>query len=257
MASVTQRIKEIKQPKGGYINPKLFAVTKIDDGGLSLGEAVENIHAGLIGLAVDYLTRTLLYGNPLDAFKISIKGATRIGEHEQAIEKAQSITDLSPTSITAACQLAGYDVCFRAGIAYYKPVQEILPDDNTIKNIEIMVNRAILFFKEYGPVVEEGFTFQDGYTSTVSTGDGDFITADTLWDFKVSVAEPKKEHTLQLLMYYLMGKRSTNKNLHSIKRLGMFNPRLNKVYLLNISDIPDGVISAVEKEVICYQNMNW
>ena len=53
MASVTQRIKDIKQPTGGYINPKLFLVTEIDDGGLLLGNAPENIHAGLVGLAVD------------------------------------------------------------------------------------------------------------------------------------------------------------------------------------------------------------
>ena len=125
-----------------------------------------------------------------------------------------------------------------------------MPDDNTIGNIEIMVKRAIQFFKEYGPVVEEGFTFQGGYTSTVNAGDGDFITADTLWDFKVSIAEPKKEHTLQLLMYYLMGQHSIHKNLHTITHLGIFNPRLNKVYRLNISDIPSEVIKAVEKDVI-------
>ena len=250
--SVTQRIKTIKQPIGGYINPKLFNIIEINDDRLSLGEAPENINAGLVGLAVDYLTRTLLYNKPLEAFRISIMGAELIDEKEQAIKKAKSITELSTKSITAACQLAGYDVCFRAGIAFYKLGLSILPDDNTVRNIEVMVKRALNFFKEYGPVVEEGFTFEGGYTDIVNTGDGDFITADTLWDFKVSISEPKKEHTLQLLMYYLMGIRSIHKNLHTIKRLGIFNPRLNKVYLLNISDIPREVIKTVEKDVIGY-----
>ena len=252
MMSVTQRIRTIKQPTGGYVNPKLFSVTEINNGELFLGEVHENINAGLVGLAVDYLTRTLLYNKPLEAFRISIIGASLIGEEALAIKKAKTITDLSENSIVAACQLAGYDVCFRAGVAFYKPVLDILPDEGTVRNIEIMVKRSLKFFREYGPVVEEGFTFEGGYTDIVSTGDGDFITADTLWDFKVSTSEPKKEHTLQLLMYYLMGLHSIHKNLHTIKRLGIFNPRLNKVYLLNISDIPLDVIKTVEKDVIGY-----
>ncbi|MDR2720013.1 MAG: hypothetical protein LBC03_04325 [Nitrososphaerota archaeon] len=250
--SVTQRIKEIKQPLGGYVNPKLFKVIEVKDESLTLGKAAENVNAGLVGTAVDYLTRTLLFNEPLEAFKISLMGASLIGEEVKAFKKAVSIKGLSAKSITAACQLAGYDVCYRAGPAFYKSNLEILPDDNTVRNIEVMVKRALKFFKEYGPVVEEGFTFEGGYTDTVSTGDGDFITADTLWDFKVSVSEPKKEHTLQLLMYYLMGMCSIHKNLHKIKRLGIFNPRLNKVYLLNVSDIPPEIIKTVEKNVIGY-----
>ncbi|MCL2838075.1 MAG: hypothetical protein FWE04_03265 [Oscillospiraceae bacterium] len=64
MASVTRRIKAIKQPKGGYINPKLFQVTEIDESGLSVDLKSENIQASIIGTAVDYLTRVLSYNNP-------------------------------------------------------------------------------------------------------------------------------------------------------------------------------------------------
>ena len=49
------------------------------------------------------------------------------------------------------------------------------------------------------------FTFEGGYTNIVSSGDGDYLTEDTLWDFKVSKEEPKSKYTLQLLMYYIMG----------------------------------------------------
>jgi hypothetical protein len=252
MSSVVQRISEIKQPRGGYIKPKSFVVTEIDDGNGSLSRELENIRPNLVGLVVDYLTRAHMSDDPVEAFNISLRGAELIGELEHAIETAQSVVDLSPESITAACQLAGYDVCFRAGMAFYKPVQEILPDGNTIRNIEIMVRRSIRFFDEYGPVVEDGITFEGGYTDTVNVGDGDFITDDTLWDFKVLASEPRTRDTLQLLMYYLMGKRSIHENLHRITRLGIFNPRLNKVYLLNVSDIPPEVIKAVEDEVICY-----
>ena len=58
MSSVTQRIKKIKQPRGGYIKPSQFKLQKIDDGKI-LNEQ-ENIHASVIGMAVDYLTRFIM-----------------------------------------------------------------------------------------------------------------------------------------------------------------------------------------------------
>lgn len=73
MYSVTKRISMVKQPYGGYLNKKQFEVTIIDDG-RTLNE-VENIHASLVGLAVDYLTRFMM-GTPVEeAFKISLQGA--------------------------------------------------------------------------------------------------------------------------------------------------------------------------------------
>ena len=45
MSSVTQRIKEIKQPYGGYIPLKNFSVNINDDG--MILKSYENIHASL------------------------------------------------------------------------------------------------------------------------------------------------------------------------------------------------------------------
>ena len=92
-----------------------------------------------------------------------------------------------------------------------------------------------------------------GYTAIVSSGDGDFLTNDTLWDFKVAKTKPNNKHTLQLLMYWIMGQHSGQEKYKNIKRLGIFNPRLNTVYLLNVKDIPENVIKTVEKEVIGYE----
>ena len=86
----------------------------------------------------------------------------------------------------------------------------------------------------------------------ISSGDADFITKDTLWDFKVSKNRVTSQQTLQLLMYYLMGKRSTNENFKQITKLGIFNPRLNTVFVKEINDIPADVIETVENEVIGY-----
>ena len=73
MSSVTQRITKIKQPRGGYIKPSQFKLQKIDDGKI-LNEH-ENIHASVIGMAVDYLTRFIMGTDVVEAFKISCMGA--------------------------------------------------------------------------------------------------------------------------------------------------------------------------------------
>ena len=53
-------------------------------------------------------------------------------------------------------------------------------------------------------------------------------------------------------MYWIMGQHSEKKEFKNLSKLGIFNPRLNKVYLINMSDIPDDIIKSVEYDVICY-----
>lgn len=259
MYSVTKRISMIKQPRGGYINKKNFTITQLEDS-VPLNEN-ENIHASLIGLAVDYMTRFMMGTEGEEAFSISLRGAMSLdlftsdkkqSAMKNAIKLLENIKGLDKKSITNACKLVGYDVCFRAGVMRYKPVEEINPDSDTIENIITMVNRCLSFWKEYGPITKDGFTFEGGYTDTISTGDGDYLTKDTLWDFKVSKAEPKTQHTLQLLVYYIMGLHSIHPEFKTIKKLGLYNPRMNKVYLIDIDTISADVIEEVSTEVIGY-----
>lgn len=254
MASVTQRIKQIKQPYGGYLKPSVFEEIRLNDG-KELGE--ENIHSSLVGLTVDYLTRTEMGATPEDAFKISLMGAALIGEDQKARKLLDRISGLDDMSIQSACKMVGYDVVFRAGVNGFKNVDGINPDGTTIENIRVMVKRAIKFFNQYGPVVKDGFTFEGGYTEIIDSGDGDFLTRDTLWDFKVSKNKINSSQTLQLLIYYIMGLHSVHSEFDVIKKLGIFNPRLNVVYLYPIEKINDGVIKSIEEEVICYnESMN-
>lgn len=249
--SVTQRIKQIKQPRGGYIKPKELNT-------ISFGEGIdellpdENIQASLIGLAVDYMTR-FLSGSPVeDAFQISLIGASIIGEWGYALQLLNNINGLDRNSIINAIKVCGYDVCYRANILCFKPVDEINPNNETIQNVRTMVERSLQFFQTYGPKMLDGFTFEGGYTETVNAGDGDFTTSDTLWDFKVSKARPKKEHTLQILMYWRMGLHSIHHEFQNIKRLGIYNPRLNEVYTIDVKNIPINVIEEVDRDVIGY-----
>ena len=249
--SVTQRIKQIKQPRGGYIPPKMFKAVYLGDGIDALNPE-ENVSPILIGTAVDYMTRFMLGTPVVDAFAISMLGAQCIEEDSTASRLMSGVKGLDDRSIVNAVKLTGFDVCFRSSPMGYRPVKGINPDEPTIQNVRTMVERALHFFDVYGPKTLDGFTFGGGYTDTVSAGDGDFMTANTLWDFKVSKYRPSKEHTLQLLMYWRMGLHSVHAEFQSVKYLGVYNPRLNKVYRIKVDAIPDDVIAEVEKDVIGY-----
>lgn len=137
---------------------------------------------------------------------------------------------------------------------YYKPVDSIKPDGATIDNIRTMVERSLKFFEKYGSKVLDGFSLEYWYGDAVIKGDGDFITKDTLWDFKTTKEKPKRDHTLQLLVYWRMGLRSEYQELKKIKYLGIYNPRTNTVYRIDVSNINGGVISEVESKIIGYRN---
>ena len=250
MYSVTQRISKIKQPRGGYIKQKDLTCITLDDG-IELN-AQENIHPSLIGLVIDYMTRFCM-GTPKEsAFHISILGAEIAKNEFDAYKLLSKINGLDTESIISASQLVGYDVCYRAGMAYFKPVSEIIPDTNTIANIITMIKRTLSFWEQYGPIIKDGFTFEGGYTSIISTGDGDYLTKDTLWDLKVLKEEIKPKYTLQLLIYLIMGQHSVHKEFKNITQLGIYNPRLNKVYIIKLDTIPQSIIDTVSRDVIGY-----
>lgn len=260
MSSVTGRIGEIKQPRGGYIKPSQFEVYNRNDD-LMLSEN-ENVHASVIGMAVDYLTRFAMGTKVIEAFDISCKGAViaeQMFQQKGTLKKVEKllsgIKGLDDQSIINACKVVTYDVWLRnpMGAIMARGADETNPDADTINNIKIMVERSISFWKEYGPIIKDGFTFEpSGYTKAVDSGDGDYLTADTLWDFKVTKSKPTNKHTLQLLMYWIMGQHSGQDIYKNIQKLGIFNPRLNIVYLLDIKSVSEEIITEVEKDIICY-----
>lgn len=259
MSSVTGRIKKIKQPIGGYIKPSQFIVKEINDN-IELNE-IENIHASVVGMAVDYLTRFMMGTDPKIAFEISCRGAVlahalgRKNAVKEAEKFLKGIKGIDDNSVINACKLVTFDVWCRnlTDAMSAKTASETNPDSETIKNIQVMLNRSVSFWQEYGPITKDGFTFEtDGYTQTVNQGDGDYLTIDTLWDLKVSKSKPTSKNTLQLLMYWIMGKHSKKLEFNSIKNLGIFNPRLNTVYILDNENISEDVIKLVESDVICY-----
>lgn len=246
----------MKQPWGGYIRPKTaFHVQQFDDETALNDE--ENIHLILVGLLVDYLTR-FMNGAPLeDAFKVSLQRAKNISEYELAKALLKHVTGLDDESIRCAHKLVEFDVYYRVQMSsFYRNMQKenspVLTDE-TIENVRTMVLRSLAFIENYGSVTRDGFTFEGAYTDVITIGDGDYLTADTLWDFKVSKKEPNKDQTLQILIYYIIGKHSNYLEFNNIQNLGIFNPRLNKAYSLSVSDISDEIITEVSEKVIGYK----
>ena len=209
-------------------------------------------------MVVDYLTRFIISHDKENAFHISMLGAQYAlidGGYIKALKLLENVKGLDDNSIVCACKLTSFDVWYRNPVfGESSPTYEdINPDQDTIENIRILVERSINFFDKYGPITKDGFTFEpNGYTSIVTSGDGDFLTKDTLWDFKVSKNKPTSKHTLQLLMYWIMGKHSGQDIFDDINKIGIFNPRLNEVYVYVMDDLSKSVLDDVSKSVVGY-----
>lgn len=295
MVSVTQRItrynSEVGQPRGGLIHPSMLTRAVIDDEHGVLDYRIENLHASVIGIAVDYLSRLTRVRTVRDefsdsvrqVFRVSLRGAERVdavypgfgvaAAAQEAVasirsfetERGRVMAVIDEGTVRAACQLAGYDVGGRNDPRLWSPehgAAGIVPNEMTITHVASMLARTQAFFAEYGPVTKDGFVFADpvryllgepgGYTDLVDSGDGDFLTTDTLWDMKVSVNNPTKDQTLQLLMYFLMGKESGLPEFARLTHVGLFNPRLGTVHRLAVADVPAETIQTIRRDVIGY-----
>ena len=300
MSTVTQRVREVKQPRGGYLKPSVFEKKVFYDGNTLLEN--ENVHASIMGMVVDYMTRFLISGDVYDAFQISGLGysvrqailggemsdcdsnliwvlnncgiknisaakrkAIEIADGENSIcELIKRIKGLDDDSLIAACKATTYDVWYRVGAAarLAKGAKDNNPNADTLQNLRILIQRTVSFFNEVGPIVSDGFCFAEydennkvcktGYTKTVTNGDGDYLTKDTMWDVKVSKRELNKNYTLQILMYYIMGVHSEMDLFKNIENIGFYNPRQNTMYKLNVKEIPEETISVIERDVIGY-----
>lgn len=249
--TVTQRIRMIQQPAGGYIPVSAMSIKQYRDK-FSLNSK-ENISANYVGLAVDYLTRFRVTGNVKEVFDIPILGAKILfhyyGMRKEFMHCVELLESVKAGDISLAVQLTAYDDIYRAGII---DLPTLLPDEATIENIKIMVNRGVSFLKRFSEI-KTGLTFEGGYTNIVVNGDCDYVTDNSLIDFKVLRGNVTNNHTLQILMYYLIGLHSIHSSeFQKVKWLALFNPRKNVVYYINVRRIPEVVIDEVSRKVIGY-----
>lgn len=155
MVSVTKRIDDINQPRGGYIKPSQFQKTVLDDKN-TLNE-VENVAASIVGTVVEYMTK-FISGQELPyAFIIPCRGAQIAEEYfgwegalEHAVDLINEIDGLDDNSIIHACKLVSFDIWYRNPMLADKTfagTECINPDKETIENIRVMINRSIVSAK--------------------------------------------------------------------------------------------------------------
>lgn len=256
--TVTRFCAQYKQPRGGLLNKSEFI---IKENVVNLNEQMfdyklETIHPMLMGTTVDLLVRYMITKDAKYVYELSKMGAGYAGEMKKWHIFIDDIKpDLSKKSIYYGIGLARYEQIFRSrviGDEYWS----VLLNDETINNIRVMVKRALLFLNniEEG-LVQTNILFHKGYTDVITQGDADYISKNSLIDLKVSSQNLlNKNHTLQLLIYYLLGINSdqeleTYKNMKNIKYLTIYNPRLDKSWSIEIDKIKPEIINEVKSAI--------
>ena len=174
MYSVTGRIHQIKQPRGGYLPIARFQLRTLEDAHTLAPK--ENLHPTVVGLAVDDLTRLQLGAAAEDVFQVALEGARRAeilgvaGARAEANGYLARIHGLDDDSIQSVCKLVTFDVWKRSTFNAFaaRPAEDTNPDAATLSNIRVMVSRGLHFWQEYGPVTHSGFNFlPSGYSRIV------------------------------------------------------------------------------------------
>ena len=222
----------------------------------------ERVDSGIVGSAVDYLSRMMITGDKSKAFEISFlfKKYHRVfvnnPDHElckHADKLLEQITGLDDLSIIRACQLVCYDLIIRAGVSAFKAGFEhcmsLPPEDykSTVENIRVMVQRCIEYFKGCAPVTETGFCVKYGNLY----GDGDVVTVRELCDLKTSKRKTSLKDKRQVLLYWYAGLHTEGLDFSKIDTLSIFNPRLNMAWKLKVSQLPEDLLD--DLDMFCWE----
>lgn len=254
MYSVVARVRKVKQPRGGYIPVRSMELVNFSDGTV-LGPLT--ISPTLAGIVVDAIVRLRLGADPSDVFSLAGRVVDVYGVQDEVKwdkylkdfrSDRTANTDRSLRAVLVFCDLFQYGFVPAFGpidlsVPYHKPADRAA--------IRLMVDRTLLWL-DSRIVVKNGFVMPGGYTPVVSRGDGDLLTKDGLWDYKVSKTSPTSYNTLQLLMYWRMGLHSDDPVAFDVPRLGVFNPFLNRQWSISTADIAEDIIHDVESRVIGY-----
>lgn len=260
------------QPRGGFLPPKSLVAEPLADEPRYI-KLVEicceegSLAPQSLGLVFDYILRVdmaIVGGiNPidavLDAFEVSFLGAKMIGKLDDAMKLATKIVNLFRERdknfkkiAQVASELVVYDAVFRAG--YYNPdAKPPKVNDGDRNALELMLGATEVYLLEKEHLVSLGFGFRAVGAENVAPSDGDILTADSVIDLKCSVKEPTSKHTLQLLLYYILGLHEQPDAFKSLKYIKIINPRLGMVYSYEISKIDLGILKQIEKEIMGYR----
>lgn len=242
-----------------YTGPKWLKVAPFDDNeeGSDVLNPAENVNSFLVDAVVDCMVRFALGASVEKAFSMPLRCFQAHMGYSETSNLMNAIDGLDDRSIINAVNLfrfADYDDRFGIGLLPFG--EGIEPDEATIQNVRIMVERSLRFFKPRGPEwwngkMPAGFTLARESLVPVRIPDGDAMLPDTCWDLRASESRPTTYDVLRLIMYRFIGICSDRAWLfRDIPYLGVYNPRLNEAYRINVGDISEDMIAEVEGCVI-------
>lgn len=278
MTSIRERAALAVQPEGGYFGLSKFDASDLGDGRGAV--SVNGVPSKWVARAVDGLSRMVLEGQRADVFYRYLRCAARAedcgrkGAIRAAKDMKDDITGLDDESVANACKLVSFgDWTEDPAAAEDGPSWEDLDvDAPSVSAVRTMAERMGLLFEKYGQPEERGFSFEPadgdtmgyvsmtmggggrwgGYTTSASSGCGDFMTGDVMWLVKADGSEADDADTLELLMWLAMGAKSGQAVYGAVSRLGIFEPGTGRVYLTDVDDVSAGVLEDVCGGVLGY-----
>ena len=250
MSSINSRIKQIKQPRGGYLNIGMFKALQLPI--LEELSQFENSKPSYISQEVNNKIAIILNNNldrkNVDSFNNTPNETRLLSNNPKALDEMMSITNIDALKSLKG-NISEYLGKWCDGIGEADGTNL---DYNTANNIRIMIERSIFLFRKCGCLRGTNFTFGNAYTNIIDNGTGDYLINDTLWIVLVVKGRPSSYNTLRLLVHYIMSQHSGLDLFDGIGYIGIFNPRLNIAYKMKVSDIPIELIKEVEEDVIGY-----
>lgn len=228
------------QPAGGYLSPKRLKAERM--GGREVPRKGESIDPVFTERAVRHLFELASGKCVRDTFSDAMDGAALLGEEAEAEVLRAGVSGLDDASIANACRLCRYD-----GNPYRTRDRTAEPDERTTSNIREMAERSLAFAEARGGAASVGFTIGYGYNG-IAADPGTFTTRDAMWILDVASAAPEKKDTLRLLVHFLLG--SISPEFAKVRRIGIYNPRLDTAYGIAVAEIPRSTLKSVESDYV-------
>ena len=266
------------QPHGGFIPVKDLTEEQLSDNKdrvslytmeqlIDLSCKMGTLSPQTIGLIVDYLTRTeiaLFAGATpkeavFNAFIISVYGAKMANKLDEAVELENKLIEQYSKEkidyrkiVQVASELVVFDAVFRAG--YYNPdLKKTKVSTEDRDAVQLMVGGVKLYLIEKEKIAALGVSFEAKDADNVAPSDADFLTEESLIDLKCSSSKPTSKHTLQLILYYILGLHEFPNEFQKLKYLKIINPRLDKVFSYEVEKLNVEDLKYIEKEIMGYK----
>ena len=254
--AIVMVVDKTQQPNTGYVDPKLFHEQKIRSDHEQIPQSEENIAQGIIEHALRNIVRLKLGESKSDVFRFAQYGGDIVSQRKTVDSYIEGINEADEkNAIINSIRLADYEIIYRAGVGEYGKdvLYSSMPNAQTIHSIQVMVSRTLNVLRKYGPTVRTNYQFTGAYTEKIYSGTGEFLLPGMILDVSASPDPLQPHQTLKLAIEWRMGLYSIYPELSKVNTIALFNARKNKLYAINVCDIPDQTNITIDTKIIQYK----